>query len=499
MKFKPDLDLLSKNVIIYFMKIVFVGMSGGVDSSVSALVLKEQGYKVVGVYMKNWSRNLPGMKCPWAEDLADAKRVAVKLGIDFEVWDFEKEYREKVVEYMLDEFRKGNTPNPDIMCNQEIKFKLFYEKAMEAGADFIATGHYARVGRFEHDASGDGVPRARRPKVVRLASPLENEQVHSLLGSYGGRYGARTPHPSVVTCGSPRIISSQSPHTCLMRAVDENKDQTYFLYRISEEALAHTLFPIGEMMKPEVKKLAKEEGLHNAYKKESMGVCFVGEVGMKDFLKEYIEIQPGEIREIESGHVLGYHEGAVFYTIGQRHGLYLDGEKGVVNDGMPYYVVKKDVKNNIVYVSKNLNDSNLWVKELKLRDVFMRTETTFSSARLDFSSTSYTGTPAEPSLRDEPVDLKSSAGRRLDTERKRSVYSAPTAVGPVRNIRVEKSNHVMLQKKKFSVRLRHRAPLIPATFDGETLYFENEIKRPASGQSAVLYDGEVCLGGGIIT
>ena len=352
-----------KNVIIILMKTVCVGMSGGVDSSVSALILKEQGYRVVGVYMKNWSRDLPGMKCPWAEDLADAKRVAVKLGIDFEVWDFENEYREKVVKYMLNEFRKGNTPNPDIMCNQEIKFKLFYEKAIAAGADYIATGHYARV--------KDGK---------------------------------------------------------LLRAIDENKDQTYFLYRISDEALAHTIFPIGEMRKPEVKKLAEEKGLHNAYKKESMGVCFVGEVGMKDFLKEYIDVEPGEIREIESNKVLGYHEGAVFYTTGQRHGLYLDGEKGVVNDGLPYYVVKKDVEKNIVYVSKNLNDNNLWVKELKLRDVFMRTETTSS----------------------------------------------------------------------VSVRLRHRAPLIPATFDGEMLRFEHEIKRPASGQSAVLYDDEICLGGGII-
>ncbi len=127
-------------------KTVYVGMSGGVDSSVAALLLLEQGYRVVGVYMKNWSRDLPGMKCPWAEDLADAKRVAVKLGVPFEVWDFEKEYHDKVVEYMLSEFKKGNTPNPDVMCNQEIKFKLFFEKAMEAGADFIATGHYARVG-----------------------------------------------------------------------------------------------------------------------------------------------------------------------------------------------------------------------------------------------------------------------------------------------------------------------------------------------------------------
>ena len=344
-------------------KTVYIGMSGGVDSSVAALLLLMQGYKVVGVYMKNWSEDLPGMKCPWAEDLADAKRVAVKLGIPFEVWDFEKEYREKVVEYMLNEFRAGNTPNPDIMCNQEIKFKLFYKKAMAAGADYIATGHYAR------------------------------------------KNGNK-----------------------LLRAVDENKDQTYFLYRISEEALEHTLFPIGEMLKPDVKKLAKDNGLHNAYKKESMGVCFVGEVGMKDFLKEYIDVEPGEIREIESEKVLGYHEGAIFYTIGQRHGLYLSGVAGEVNDGLPYYVVKKDLKRNIVYVSKNLNHEAIWTRELRLKDVFIRNE----------------------------------------------------IIKPV------------------SVRLRHRAPLIPATFDGETLKFESEIKRPASGQSAVLYDDKTCLGGGIV-
>lgn len=340
---------------------VFVGMSGGVDSSVAALLLTEQGYDVTGVYMKNWSRDLPGMKCPWAEDLADAKRVAVKLGIPFEVWDFEEAYREKVVGYMLDEFKKGNTPNPDVMCNQEIKFKLFYEKAMARGADFIATGHYARSG--------------------------------------------------------------------LRRAVDENKDQTYFLYRISDEAISHTLFPIGEMLKPDVKKLADKKGLHNAYKKESMGVCFVGEVGMRDFLKEYIDVDPGEIREVESKKVLGYHEGAIFYTIGQRHGLYLSGEKGTVNDGLPYYVVDKDLEKNIVYVSKNLNDRHIWTKELRLRDVVLH---------------------------------GSEIGQNV------------------------------------LVRLRHRAPLIPAKFDGEILTFEKEIKRPAAGQSAVLYDGEVCLGGGII-
>ncbi len=431
-------------------KTVFLGMSGGVDSSVSALLLKEQGYKVVGIYMKNWSRDLPGMKCPWAEDLADAKRVAVKLGLDFEVWDFEEAYREKVVEYMLNEFRKGNTPNPDIMCNQEIKFKLFYEEAMKRGADYIATGHYARIGRFKHDFPGDG---SLAPVVTGLA-----------------------PSSSVVTSGNPRKVSLQSP-TSLLRAVDENKDQTYFLYRISEEALAHTIFPIGEMTKPEVKKLAEKHGLHNAYKKESMGVCFVGEVGMKDFLKEYIDIKPGEIREIESEKVLGYHEGAIFYTIGQRHGLYLNGVAGEINDGLPYYVVAKDLEKNVVYVSKNLNDEHIWMDELKLKDIILRESTQVPT------STSCSGAcPAGLSPQAAGTTPRAAA---LRTPLRQDVDVANT------------DNYNVL------VRLRHRAPLIPAKIVLEenntaVLKFENKIKRPAAGQSAVIYDGEICLGGGII-
>ena len=434
------------------MKTVYVGMSGGVDSSVSALLLKEQGYNVVGVYMKNWSRDLPGMKCPWAEDLADAKRVAVKLGIPFEVWDFEEDYRKKVVEYMLDEFKKGNTPNPDIMCNQEIKFKLFYEKAMERGADFIATGHYARAIPFSLASS-------LAPVVTGLASAIAPVVANAREKGI------------VLACTTDKDLgqnftlqNEQVSSPLLFRAKDENKDQTYFLYRISEEALSHTIFPIGEMKKPEVKKLAKEKGLHNAYKKESMGVCFVGEVGMKDFLKEYIDIKPGEIREIESEKVLGYHEGAVFYTIGQRHGLYLNGEKGVVNDGMPYYVVKKDVDKNIVYVSKNLNDENLWTDELKLKDVFMR-QFEYISRELTEVTTEYEGA--------------------------RPVTTGASDPSP-------EISYSKLPLKQVLVRLRHRAPLVPAKFDGETLYFKNKIKRPASGQSAVIYDGEICLGGGII-
>lgn len=352
---------------------VFLGMSGGVDSSLSAVLLKEQGYHVVGVYMKNWSRDLPGMKCPWAEDLADAKRVAVRLGIDFRVFDFENEYKQKVVDYMLAEFKKGNTPNPDIMCNQEIKFKLFYEVAMEQGADYIATGHYARV---------------------------------------GGRDTFDSWH-------------------VLLKAKDENKDQTYFLYRVSEEALKKTIFPVGDMLKTEVKKLAAEKGLDNAYKKESMGVCFVGEVGMKDFLKEYIPVQPGEIHDIDTDEKLGMHEGAIFYTVGQRHGLNVGG-------GLPYYVVKKDIEQNIVYVSRNLNNAELWASELALKDVIIRGK--------------------NPAL-----------GEKIEV---RIRHRAPLIEAEIAdyNTKTEKCKVV----------------------------FSQPVKTPASGQSVVFYKGEECFGGGII-
>lgn len=279
---------------------VFLGMSGGVDSAVSAYLLQSQGHEVIGVYMKNWSKNLPGMKCPWAEDLADAKRVAVKLGIDFRVFDFEAEYKQKVVDYMLAEYQKGNTPNPDIMCNQEIKFKLFAETAFEQGAEAIATGHYAKT-------------RGRD----------------------------------------------------LIMAADANKDQTYFLYRIAPEVIKRTIFPVGDMQKPEVKALAEQIGLAVAHKPESMGVCFVGEANMRDFLAEFIETKPGEIRELETDELLGHHDGAIFYTIGQRHGLGL-------TTGLPFYVVRKDMDKNTVYVSRNLNSLSLWTNEVKLRDVILR-------------------------------------------------------------------------------------------------------------------------------
>lgn len=398
---------------------VFLGMSGGVDSSVSAILLKTQGYDVTGVYMKNWSQDLPGMKCPWAEDLADAKRVAVQLDLDFEVWDFEQDYKQRVVDYMLTEFQKGRTPNPDVMCNEQIKFKLFYERALARGADYIATGHYARAGDISGDTLG-GAPSSFResPEVTTededARPPRRRAGATLCLEKNGG-----TPH------STPQIQS-------LLRARDENKDQTYFLYRMSDAATAQTLFPVGNLLKPEVKALAAKYGLDVATKKESMGVCFVGEVGMKDFLREYLDTQPGEIRAIETDKVLGYHDGAIFYTVGQRHGLYLGG-------GLPYYVVKKDLSQNIVYVSRDLNHPALWADALELEDLHLRNGLTLDDVV-------------------EISDLK--------------------------------------------VRLRHRAPLLPVRLakrgDGAQLCFSSPIKRPASGQSAVLYAGEVCLGGGII-
>ncbi len=412
------------------MKTVYVGMSGGVDSSLSAVLLKEAGYKVVGVYMKNWSRDLPGMKCPWAEDLADAKRVAVKLGIDFKIFDFEKEYKQKVVDYMLSEFEKGRTPNPDIMCNQEIKFKLFYETAREDGADLIATGHYARVW---------------------------NDEVASLKEQGSPLAGGAEPH--------------EGP--ALLKAVDENKDQTYFLYRISEEAIAHTLFPVGGMKKPDVKKLAAEKGLDNAYKKESMGVCFVGEVGMEDFLKEYFPEKLGPIIDADTGETVGTHTGAIFYALGQRKGLNLGG-------GLPYYVVKKDVVKNTIYVSRNLNFKDLWTDELTLEDIVFR------DCRNDMCS-ERAGNPrrAVRVMRAGPPGAELGVGAPSD-DSWGSTQQDPNTPATSQLAR------------KIKVRLRHRSELIPAELQGGKLKFEKPVKRPASGQSAVFYRGDTCLGGGIV-
>ncbi len=272
-------------------------MSGGVDSSLTAALLVEAGHEVTGVYMKNWTKDLPGMRCPWADDLADAKRVAVQLGIDFKVLDFEREYKQKVVDYMIAEYERGRTPNPDIMCNQEIKFGLFLEMALEDGADLVATGHYART--------QDGK---------------------------------------------------------LLLAEDPNKDQTYFLYRVTEQALEKTLFPLGEFTKPDVRKMAQERGLSTAAKKDSVGICFVGQIGMREFLSQYVQTAPGDIIDKATSKIIGRHDGAIFYTLGQRHGLDVGG-------GLPYYVVGKDMAKNEVFVSTDLNNGALWKKQVELTEI----------------------------------------------------------------------------------------------------------------------------------
>lgn len=340
---------------------VYVGMSGGVDSSLTTALLKEQGYQVTGVYMKNWTQDLPGMKCPWADDLADAKRVAVQLGIDFKVFDFEAAYRQKVVDYMIEEYKLGRTPNPDIMCNREVKFKLFLESALEDGAELIATGHYAKT--------KDGK---------------------------------------------------------LLKAVDENKDQTYFLYRVSEEALRKTLFPLGELTKPQVREMAKARELATAGKKDSQGICFVGKIGIRDFLSQYVSQQPGEVIDTATGKVIGHHDGAIFYTLGQRHGLSLGG-------GLPYYVVGKAMDKNQVYVTTDLNDRSIWRTEIALESCHW-----------------INGRPVEGD---------------------------------------------------YAIRVRHRSPLVQSSLSFGTqtiLHLTDQQRAVAAGQSVVLYDGDVCVGGGIV-
>jgi tRNA-specific 2-thiouridylase len=298
------------------------------------------------------------MICPWADDLADAKRVAVQLGIDFKVFDFENEYKHKVVDYMIEEYKLGRTPNPDIMCNQEVKFKLFLDTALEQGADMIATGHYARV--------EDGV---------------------------------------------------------LKMATDTNKDQTYFLYRVTGEALQKTLFPLGDYTKPTVRNMAQERGLTTAAKPDSQGICFVGQIGIRDFLSEYVEQIPGDIIDKQTGEKVGRHDGAIFYTLGQRHGLDVGG-------GLPYYVVGKDMDKNEVYVTRDLNDGELWKDDVELGSLHW--------------------------INGEPTD------------------------------------------GEYQIRIRHRATLVAAQLKGNQLHLSEPQRAVAAGQSIVIYDKDICVGGGIV-
>ena len=281
---------------------VVVGMSGGVDSSVTAALLKKQGFDVIGVFMKNWSEDFADYGCTWAQDAEDARKVAQVLDIPFYVWNFEKEYYDRVVEYFLREYKAGRTPNPDVMCNKEIKFKVFLDKALALGADFVATGHYARV---THHASRN------------------------------------TYH--------------------LLKGIDPAKDQSYFLYTLKQEQLSKILFPIGDYKKPEIRKLAKKFKLPNFAKKDSQGICFIGKINVREFLKENIKAKIGEI-VTTAGLAVGKHQGLPYYTIGQREGIGLGGTG-------PYYVVEKNLKKNQLVVTNDKMDTKLWKKEFEVTDV----------------------------------------------------------------------------------------------------------------------------------
>ncbi|WP_066194319.1 MULTISPECIES: tRNA 2-thiouridine(34) synthase MnmA [Gracilibacillus] len=275
---------------------VVVGMSGGVDSSVTALLLKQQGYDVVGIFMKNWDDTDENGVCTATEDFEDVIRVCNQLDIPYYGVNFEKQYWDKVFTYFLDEYKAGRTPNPDVMCNKEIKFKAFLEHALSLGADYVATGHYAQIKR-------------------------EGNQVE------------------------------------MLRGVDDNKDQTYFLNQLSQEVLQKVLFPLGHLPKSEVRRIAEENNLATAYKKDSTGICFIGERNFKDFLSEYLPAQPGKMMTLD-GVEKGNHDGLMYYTIGQRQGL------GIGGPGGPWFVVGKNLEDNVLYVGADYHNDALYSESL---------------------------------------------------------------------------------------------------------------------------------------
>lgn len=355
-------------------KKVIIGMSGGVDSSVSAFILQQQGYQVEGLFMKNWEEDDDTDYCTAAADLADAQAVADKLGMKLHKINFAAEYWDNVFEHFLNEYKAGRTPNPDILCNKEIKFKAFLEYAAEdLGADYIATGHY-----------------------VRRAGSDDNAQ--------------------------------------LLRGLDENKDQSYFLHAITKKQVEQSLFPVGEIEKPIVRAIAEDLGLATAKKKDSTGICFIGERKFKDFLARYLPAQPGEIRTVD-GKLVGRHDGLMYHTLGQRKGLGIGGVKGLSED--PFYVVEKDLINNVLVVAQGHDNSALLSSGL-------------IASQLNWIS----GEPLREALR-------------------------------------------------CTVKTRYRqtdiaCEVFPIDENTVKVIFDEPQIAVTPGQSAVFYQGEVCLGGGVI-
>lgn len=349
---------------------VHIALSGGVDSAVSAALLVRQGYTVTGVFMKNWSGEEYGLedRCPWKQDQEDAQRICDSLGIPFRTYNFEKEYRTEILDYFFEEYRSGRTPNPDILCNKTIKFGFFLKRSQAEGADLIATGHYA-----QKEASGKNAWN-------------------------------------------------------LVRAVDQNKDQTYFLYRLSQDQLRKTLFPVGSFTKSEVRALAKDFNLPVAQKKDSQGICFLGAIDVREFLAKVLRPKEGSIIDADTGETVGKHEGVWFYTNGQREGLRIGGA------GEPYFVAGKSLEKNVLYVAQGRDNPRLYARKVSLSDISW--------------------------VNGEP-----------DTA------------------------HNLL-----SGVVRYRQAPQPCTFDGGkgTITFKKPVWLPSPGQSAVIFEGETVIGGGII-
>lgn len=352
---------------------VVIGMSGGVDSSVAAWILKQQGYKVIGLFMKNWEDDDNSEYCSSRQDWLDVVSVADLIGIDVEAVNFASEYKDRVFAEFLREYSAGRTPNPDVLCNAEIKFKAFLDHAMSLGAEAIATGHYAKTARV-------------------------NEEVH------------------------------------LLKAIDETKDQSYFLYRLNQQQLKHVIFPLGGIRKTVIREIAQKIGLPNAAKKDSTGICFIGERPFREFLNRYLPNKPGPIKT-EDGKTVGEHVGLAFYTLGQRKGIGMGGSKDGTGD--PWFVAKKDIQTNTLYIVQG--HDHPWLLNSLL-----------SASQISWTS-------------DFAPELGS--------------YSAKTRYRQV------------------------DAPcqLRSLTEDLFTLNFDEAQWAVTPGQSAVIYSGDRCLGGGIIT
>ena len=353
-------------------KRVIVGMSGGVDSSVSALLLQQQGYQVEGLFMKNWEEDDGTEYCTAKEDLADAQAVADRLGIKLHTANFAAEYWDNVFEHFLEEYRAGRTPNPDILCNREIKFKAFLDYAMDLGAELIATGHYVR-----------------RRDMGNVAQ--------------------------------------------LLKGLDPNKDQSYFLHAVGGAQIARTLFPVGELEKPQVRAIAEQHGLATAKKKDSTGICFIGERRFTDFLKQYLPAQPGDIATTE-GEVIGRHHGLMYHTIGQRQGLGIGGMKDAGDE--PWYVLEKDLHRNVLVVGQGNDHPWLFSDALFASDLFW----------------------INPIQIDQPLRLTA-------------------------KVRYRQADQTCTVRRSES---------------GYLIAFDEPQRAVTPGQSVVLYDGEVCLGGGVI-